>query len=474
MQGLRYWIIIGILLVSSSSVSAQLTDKSFVLNEVETDKTAKYVPGQLIVKFKAGLRTEAMAAMATSYPITLNKSIQGAGIDLFSISEAVDMDAMIDKLEADPSVEYVEPNFYLWPTAVPNDTYFNQQWGLRNSGQDVRGRRGTAGADIDATAAWDITKGSRNVIVAVIDTGAAISHPDIAPNLWYNTRELNGARGLSDWRPNGVDDDGNGYVDDVVGWDFVNNVNNPRDLVSGHGTHVAGIAAASGNNGQGVSGVSWRSRIMPLAVYDYSNGGLPTSAVVEALAYAQRMGAQVINMSLGGYGTSQALRDAVNQTTSPVICAAAGNDGRNNDTSPHVPSNYPNANLIAVAATDQSDQLASFSNFGKTSVDVAAPGVNIASTYIRGSGYAYISGTSMATPMVAGIAALVLSQRPGLSAPEVVTLLKSSVDRIGSLAAKLETGGRVNALKALQSQPPGEDDGGGGCFIQTLQRKTND
>ncbi len=213
---------------------------------------------------------------------------------------------------------------------------------------------------------------------------------------------------------------------------------------------------------------------MPLAVQNYATGGLPISAIAEALVYAQKMGAKVVNMSFGAYGASQTLQSAINQAKTPVLCAAAGNEGRNNDISQHIPSNYTNTNLIAVAATDQSDRLASFSNFGKTNVDVAAPGVNIVSTYIKGSGYAYASGTSMASPMVAGIAALVLSQRPSLSAVQVVSVIKSSVDKIDALSGKtsasekVSTGGRVNAFKAL-SNDPGGDGGGGGCFIDALR-----
>lgn len=474
MQKFLGWILFGALLIVAGPVFAQLADKTFALDEVGTGEKEAYVKGQLIIKFKTDARDETLVQIASENQMVFKKSIQGIGADLFTMPEEMDMAAVIAKVKADPKVEYVEPNFYLWPTATPNDTLFTQQWGLKNNGQAVRGARGTAGADIEAPAAWNISQGSRNVIVAIIDTGVEIHHPDIAPNRWYNTKELQGAGNLNNWRPNGIDDDGNGYVDDVVGWDFVYNVNNPRDLSSGHGTHVAGIAAASGNNGKGVAGVSWRSRIMPLAVQNYASGGLPISAIVEALAYAQKMGAKVVNMSFGAYGASQTLQNAINQAKTPVLCAAAGNDGRNNDIYQHFPSNYTNANLIAVAATNQSDRLASFSNFGASSVDVAAPGVNIVSTYIKGSGYAYISGTSMASPMVAGIAALVLSQRPSLSSVQVVSVIKSSVDKIDALSGKtstsekVSTGGRVNALKALSSESGG-DGGGGGCFIDILR-----
>lgn len=474
MQKILGWILFIILLINPGPVLAQLADKSFALNEVGTSEKESHVKGQLIIKFKSVARDAALAQFTSENQIVFEKSIQGVDADLFNIPEEMEIDAVIAKIKADPNVEYVEPNYYLWPTATPNDTLFTQQWGLKNNGQEVRGRRGTAGADIEAPAAWNIAKGGRNVIVAVIDTGVEIFHPDIAPNRWYNTKELQGAGNLNNWRPNGVDDDGNGYVDDVVGWDFVYRLNNPRDLSSGHGTHVAGIAAASGNNGRGVAGVSWRSRIMPLAVQDYRTGGLPISAIVEALVYAQKMGAKVVNMSFGAYGVSQTLQNAINQVKTPVLCAAAGNEGLNNDVSQHIPSNYTNANLIAVAATDQSDRLASFSNFGKANVDVAAPGVSIVSTYIKGSGYAYGSGTSMASPMVAGIAALVISRRPGLTANQTVSILRRGVETVDTLSGRVSTGGRVSALKALTIDSGGGDGGGGGggCFIDALRSKS--
>jgi len=461
MQRLLSWLVLGVLLASPGAVIARLTDISVALDEVGTRAKTDYVPGQVIIKFKEGFRAAAVVTLAGGDRMAHVKPIKGVKADLYSIPEETDMEAMILKIRSDPRVAYVEPNYYLWPTATPNDPFFPLQWGLHNSGQ----LGGTPGADIKAVAAWDITQGSRDVIVAIIDTGVEIFHPDIAPNLWYNIEELQGAGNYANWRPNGIDDDGNGYVDDVVGWDFFSNNNDPGDLV-GHGTHVAGIAAAAGNNGRGVAGVSWRSRIMPLAASS-PNDGFPISALAEALIYAQRMGAHVVNLSLGGEGASQTLQDAVNQTTNPVICASAGNDGRDNDIIPHYPSSYTNANLIAVAATGPTDALASFSNFGKNNVDVAAPGVNILSTYIKG--YTYLDGTSMAVPMVAGIAALVRSQRPGLSAAQVVSIIKNNVDPVGALANKLTTGGRVNAAKALHQATDGDDGGGGGCFIQTLR-----
>jgi subtilisin family serine protease len=239
---------------------------------------------------------------------------------------------------------------------------------LHNTGQNVNGKNGTADADIDALEAWDVTTGSSDVVVAVIDSGVDINHPDLAANIWTNTAEI--ANNL-------IDDDGNGYVDDVNGWDFHNNDNAPHDP-HGHGTHVAGTIAAVGDNATGVTGVSWSAKIMPLRFLDAFGVG-DTANALDAIDYASAMGADVINNSWGGGGFSQALKDAIEASGAVVVCAA-GNSGFNTDLTPHYPSSYNSANIISVAASDQDDQLAGFSNFGAVSVDVAAPGTNIYSS----------------------------------------------------------------------------------------------
>jgi subtilisin family serine protease len=248
----------------------------------------------------------------------------------------------------DPDVEYVEPNYYRYATATtPDDTFFippfERLWGLHNTGQDVNGTTGTVGADIDAIEAWDTTTGSINVVVAVIDSGVDYNHPDLAANIWINQAELTGTPG--------VDDDGNGMIDDIRGWDFVDDDNDPIDS-DDHGTHVAGTVAAVGNNNTGITGVSWTAKIMILR---FLNGfGVGTDAnAIRAIEYANANGAHIINNSWGGGGFNQFLKDA---------------------------SSYTSSNIIAVAATDQNDSRASFSSYGATSVDVAAPGANIFSS----------------------------------------------------------------------------------------------
>ncbi len=274
----------------------------------------------------------------------------------------------VETYEASPDVEYAEPDYILKPsqTTSANDSDYPKLYGLNNTGQTG----GTADADVDAPEAWNATTGDTGTVVAVIDEGVDINHPDLKNNIWTNPSETAG---------NGIDDDKNGYVDDVNGWDFYNNDATvyDRDPVSGagdeHGTHVAGTIAAEGNNNLGVVGVNWKANIMPLKFLG-PNGGY-TSDAVEALNYAVNKGVKISNNSWGGGGFSQALYDAINRadTAGHLFVAAAGNDGVNNDTTAHYPSSYTSANIISVAATDSKDALASFSNYGSSSVDLAAP-----------------------------------------------------------------------------------------------------
>ncbi|HEX9506410.1 MAG TPA: S8 family serine peptidase, partial [Acidimicrobiia bacterium] len=328
--------------------------------------------------------------------------------------------------------------------------YFPYLWGLRNTGQTG----GTPGADIHALQAWNTQTGSSSVVVAVIDTGVAYTHPDLAANMWVNTGEIPG---------NGIDDDGNGYVDDVYGYDFVNHDGNPFDD-HGHGTHVAGTIAGVGNNGIGVVGVNWHARIMALKFLGASGSG-STSDAVSAVLYAANMHAKVMNNSWGGGGFSQALMDAITTANSAgsLFVAAAGNFSDDNDVFPNYPSNYDVPNVVAVAATDHNDALATFSNYGHTTVDLGAPGVNILSTVPTSggglsdpSGYRYLSGTSMATPHVSGAAALLFAQFPGITHLQVKDRLLNGVDHVPSLAGITVTGGRLNVLNALETDtvPP--------------------
>jgi subtilisin family serine protease len=273
----------------------------------------------------------------------------------------------------DPNVEYAEPNYLRHAmSTIPDDVFFPNLWGLNNTGQVVNNTPGTSGADIDAPEAWDITTGSSSVVVAVIDTGVDYNHPDLTSNIWTNPGEI---------PDNGIDDDGNGKIDDVNGWDFVNDDNDPIDGAE-HGTHVAGTIAAEGNNSIGIAGVSWTAKIMPLRFLDGFGDGKVSDSIA-AIDYAIANGAHIINASYGWNTFSQFEREAISRARDAGILfvVAAGNESENNDLVPSYPASHELDNIIAVAATDQNDNLTDFSNYGATSVDVAAPGENIYSAY---------------------------------------------------------------------------------------------
>jgi subtilisin family serine protease len=338
-------------------------------------------------------------------------------------------------------VRYVEPDFVITTNRIPNDPSFSRLWGLNNTGQTG----GVADADMDVAEAWDTTTGSRSVVVGVIDTGIDYRHPDLAANMWRNPGETAG---------DGIDNDRNGFVDDVYGWDFANNDADPFDD-EGHGTHVAGTIGAVGNNGTGVVGVSWTVSLMALKFLGADGSG-STSAAIAAINYATRMrqsyGVNIVatNNSWGGGGSSTALRDAIAAGgAAGILCvAAAGNESANNDVTPSYPANYPSDAVISVAATDASNRLASFSNYGATTVDVAAPGVGIYSS-VPGAAYASYSGTSMATPHVAGTVALLAAANPQATAAQIRTAILSTAVPVSSLAGKVATGGLVNAAAAV-------------------------
>jgi len=328
-----------------------------------TIQGAAYVPGELLVRYKPSIRAAASRNYQTRWGISTIRTFKKIGVQHVKLPKDMTVSEALEIYLNDPNVEYAEPNYYRHSAVTPNDTHFSRLWGLHNTGQDVNSVSGTADADIDAPEAWDIITGSSSVVVAVIDGGVDYNHPDLSANIWTNTGEING---------NGIDDDVNGYIDDIRGWDFANSNNDPIDS-DGHGTHVAGIIAALGNNAVGVAGVGWTTKIMVLR-FDNT-----VATEVEAIEYANAMGAHVINLSVSGPGYSQAEKDAIDASSAVVVCAAA-NDGIDIDTTPYYPASLTSTNIIAVAATDQDDNLTSFSNFGTTSVDLAAPGTNIYST----------------------------------------------------------------------------------------------
>lgn len=299
---------------------------------------------------------------------------------------------------------------------------------------------------INASSAWNLTTGSKSVVVGVIDTGIDYNHPDLAANVWKNPGEIAG---------NGIDDDGNGFVDDVYGFNFVSNTGNVMDD-NGHGTHVSGTIAAVGNNSRGVVGVNWNTSVMALKFLDNTGSGYISNAIL-AVNYATMMKSRygvnikVLNNSWGGGGYSAALDSAIQASNNAGILfvAAAGNSGTNNDTTAQYPANFTSPNVISVAASDQNDQLASFSCYGASTVDLAAPGVSIYST-LPNNRYGIYSGTSMATPLVSGVAALAWAYKPNASVTDIRNALLNGVDHISSLSGKVASGGRLNAYNTLQ------------------------
>jgi subtilisin family serine protease len=404
------------------------------------------VPGELIVGFRAGVSDSAQAAALSRAGATRKKSFKQIHAALAGAPDKK-LERVEKALASDPRVSYVEPNHVVSAFVVPNDPSFGSLWGLNNTGQTG----GTPDDDIDAPEAWDLEKGSSSVVVAVIDTGVDFSHPDLAAQQWVNPGENCGSSdptiSCGD-RTDGVDNDNDGYVDDWRGWDFINHDNNPFDD-NNHGTHVSGTIGAVGDNGIGVAGVNWHVRIMALKFLG-SNGSGSTADAISATLFAADHGASVASNSWGGGPFDQGLSNAIEYGASKgmLFVAAAGNDSSNNDTTPSYPASYASDAIVSVAATDSNDSLASFSNYGATSVDLAAPGVGILST-TPGNTYSTFSGTSMATPHVSGAAALVAAHFPGATLYGEKALLMSSVDTRASLAGMTATGGRLNVFNAV-------------------------
>lgn len=325
---------------------------------------AEYVPGEVLVKYRDGSMISE-STLSEDAGIQQKKDFRAIRLHHMALPENMSVQEAIAIYQQDPNVEYAEPNYIVEINTIPDDTDFTGLWGMHNEGQTG----GAVDADIDAPEAWELTVGSEDVIVAVVDTGVVYTHPDLSANIWTNSGETSCV--------DGIDNDGNGYIDDCNGWDFVGSDNDPTDY-NGHGTHVAGTIAAVGNNADGVSGVMWRAKIMPLRFLGV-NGTGTTADAVSAILYASANGAHVINNSWGGGGYSQALKDAIDASDTVVVCAA-GNSGSNVESTPFYPASYTSSNIISVAATDHNDQLAAFSNYGITSVDIAAPGAGIYST----------------------------------------------------------------------------------------------
>lgn len=397
--------------------------------------------GELIVKLKEqnGPSAEAASIAGASSIKTLGKrkgspfrklkigaalQSEATGSAAIVPYNAADYAATCAELKAKGIAETCGPNFIYKADATPSDPSYAAVDGMQR---------------INAPAAWDLTTGSQSVIVGINDSGIDYTHPDLVDNMWVNPGEI---------ANNGFDDDGNGYIDDVYGVNAINDSGDPYDD-NEHGSHVAGTVGATGNNGVGVVGVNWHVRLMGLKFLGADGSG-STEDAIEAIQYGIDNGVQVINASWGGGGYDDNLYDVLREAGQHGILfvAAAGNEGADSDYDPHYPSSYELDNIIAVAAADDNDALAEFSNYGYTSVDIAAPGTSVLST-VPGGGYEYFDGTSMASPHVAGLAALILSYKPGLTATQLKSIIIDNGDSVDALAGVTKSGRRINALAAL-------------------------
>jgi subtilisin family serine protease len=414
-------------------------------DEIALSETRSFGSPEVLVKFKSGVSDEAIEALTARLHDRVEDRIENAGgveaIDDLDNADAASIVAEYSKL---PEVEYAEPNFEInleesegpLVPVLPHDPQFGDQWALSNSGQ----KGGTKGADISATLAWATTTGTDKLVVAVLDTGVDYTHEDLAANMWarpdslapYHVAEL-------------------GTIDDLNGFNAVDNASDPMDD-NGHGTHCAGIIGAEGENDLGIAGVNWKVQIMPLKFMGAGGSGT-TKDAIEAINYViDRKKAGVnVSASWGSTQRSRSLEAVIRKAyeNDILFVAAAGNSSVDNDRTPHFPSSYDVPNVISVAALDRHDQLASFSNYGVKSVAIAAPGVDILSTWL-GNEYEEKSGTSMATPVVSGVAALVLAENPRMSVDDLRKKLLASTDPIVALKGKTVTGGRINAAKAME------------------------
>lgn len=402
----------------------------FVLALPLMAQTPQSAPRDVLVKFRT-VNAQNLGEVVRDHDIEAAKWVGGNGVIKFR-SRSRGVAAMVRALSARPDVIYAEPDYVVTKLGTPNDTYYSSLWAMPKIG---------------APAAWNSTTGSRSVVVGVVDTGIDYTHPDLAANVWSTTTGFTlNVNGLSVTCAAGTH-----------GFNAITNTCNPADDES-HGTHVSGTIGATGGNGLGVVGVNWTTSIMGLKFLNAQGSGY-TSDAIDAIEFAiqakltQDVNIRVLSNSWGGGGYSQALYDQINEANSAGILfvAAAGNSGTSNDSRPSYPANYNLPNVLAVAATDSSDKLASWSNYGAKTVALAAPGVNILSTVIVG--YASYSGTSMATPHVSGAAALILSAPgcTGLTMAGVRAAILNNVDPVATLAGKVLTGGRLNVSAAIQN-----------------------
>jgi subtilisin family serine protease len=425
---------------------------------------ASYKPGELLVRFAPkAARTQRSTAEKHEILSVLGGGIIKRdyrivpGLSVVKLPDGMTVQDALKTFNKANGILYAEPIYRVKALSTfPNDPRFGGLWGMHNTGQTG----GTPDADIDAPEAWDIGTGNGDIVVAVIDTGVDYTHPDLAANMWINPGEIPG---------NGIDDDNNGYVDDIYGYDFCNNDGDPMDDYF-HGTHCAGTIGAVGNNGVGVAGVCWNVRIMALKFLSSEGSGYIDGAIA-CIEYSIDMGAKLSSNSWGGGGYDQALKDAIDAAGAAgmLFVAAAGNSNQNSDIYPLYPAAYDNPCIISVMATDHTDNKSWFSNYGPTSVDLGAPGTGILSTfptyetdamvyYGLSTNYETISGTSMATPHVAGACAFMWSMNPALSHLQVKQIILDTVDKLGALDGLCVTGGRLNLYSRVRPKLEKVDD----------------
>jgi subtilisin family serine protease len=411
---------------------------------------------EALVRFKPGVSEERIQAIAARFGDRIEDEVESVGgLVAVDDQDGETAEQVVAEYAALSEVEYAEANEVIRiepldpaglrsrfvssvPSGGPNDPLLSDQWGLINTGQ----REGKSEADIGALAAWAKTQGSGKVVVAVLDSGVDYTHQDLAGNMWHRPADMEM-----------YFDEQLGVVDDANGFSAVDRARDPMDE-NGHGTHCAGIVGAEGDNGEGIAGVNWKIEIMPLKFM--GKGGFGTTKdAIEAINYVierkrEGVNVRVISASWGSRSKSKALEDVIRKAGEADILfvAASGNDSENADRTPHYPANYQLPNIISVAALDRRDQLASFSNYGAKNVHIAAPGKEILSTWLDNK-YEEHSGTSMATPFVAGVAGLVLSVEPNLSVKELRERLLNSVDALDALQGKVSSGGRINAARAV-------------------------
>ncbi|THB75101.1 MAG: hypothetical protein D6B28_01110 [Gammaproteobacteria bacterium] len=404
----------------------------------------RYVPGEILVKFKDGVadrqksqvRRERVGQQQQSrFRAQLLKKLDASGIERWKLDGSQSVEQLQKELSNASEVEYAEPNYYMYPLAtIPNDLYYTRQWGLNNTGQTLNNVAGNAGSDIEMEEAWDIQTGLNTVNVAIVDDGVQTAHPDLAGNI--------------------------GSGRDIISSD--NNANPHNPTVSTHGTNVAGVIGAVGNNNTGIAGVAWDVNLMPVLFADDSGGNVADA--VDAFSWARNNGAHIINYSYGAMDFSQSLADSVDslETNGILLVVPAGNGDVNNEYVPLYPSNFSNDNIISVAASNQGDNLASWSQYGFATVDVMAPGENICTTSTA-SEYTctdsdivdgnenndYTDGTSFAAPYVAGLAALIKSQYPAADFQEIKGRIMAGVDAKTTARDRVAAGGRINAENSL-------------------------